>query len=135
MKGIGVQMEKLRQEFEGSNFWKFIGLELEKIEEGSVTLKLPIIDEFLNVKDTVHGGVYASILDTTMGFSARSLGFDAVTTLEMDVHFLKGAMEGTIHAVGNVIHRNRSTFLMEATLYNEAGEKLAHSTGTFKVFE
>jgi len=127
-------MEKIIQDFESSNFWNFIGLELGEIKEGSVTLKLPIKKDFHNVKNTVHGGMYASILDTTMGFSARSLGYDAVTTLDMDIHFLGAVSKGTIHAVGNVIHQNRSTFLVEATLYDEDENRLAHSTGTFKVF-
>jgi len=128
-----MNTEKMLKDFEGSNFWKFIGLEMEKVEKGSVTLKLPVISSFLNVKNSVHGGVYASILDTSMGFSARSLGFDEVTTLEMDVHFLKAVKDGTIYATGNVIHQNRSTALVEAFLYDEEGNRLAHSTGTFRV--
>jgi acyl-CoA thioesterase len=108
-------------------------LELEAVEKGSVHLKLPIIPEFLNVKNSVHGGVYATILDTTMGFSARSLGYDEVTTLEMDVHFLKAVSKGTVYSKGNVIHRNRSTALVEADLFDEESNRLAHSTGTFRV--
>lgn len=130
-----MDTEKILQDFEGSNFWQFIGLEMEKVEKGSVTLKLPVIPSFFNVKNSVHGGIYASILDTSMGFSARSLGFDEVTTLEMDVHFLKGVKEGTIYATGNVIHQNRSTVLVEAGLYDEEGDRLAHSTGTFRVIK
>jgi len=103
------------------------------VEKGSVHLKLPIIPEFLNVKNSVHGGVYATILDTTMGFSARSLGYDEVTTLEMDVHFLKAVSKGTVYSKGNVIHRNRSTALVEADLFDEESNRLAHSTGTFRV--
>lgn len=125
-------MEKIIQDFKSSEFWKFIGLELEEMKKGNVTLKLPIQSSFLNVKDSVHGGIYASILDTAMGFSARSLGFEAVTTLEMNVHFLKGASSGTVYAIGNVIHENRSTVLMEAELFDENDNKLAHSTGTFR---
>ncbi|WP_461183704.1 PaaI family thioesterase [Virgibacillus kimchii] len=119
-------------DFEQSNFWKFIGLELDSVEKGSVCLKLPIIPEFLNVKNSAHGGIYATILDTTMGFSSRSLGFDEVTTLEMDVHFLKAVSSGTIYSKGNVIHQNRSTVLVEAHLFDEDGNRLAHSTGTFR---
>ncbi|MFA1821485.1 PaaI family thioesterase [Virgibacillus oceani] len=133
MKGMDMAMEKMIKDFEGSNFWKYIGLEWDSVEKGSVKLKLPIIPEFLNVKDSVHGGVYATILDTTMGFTARSLGFDAVTTLEMDVHFLKAVKDGTVYSVGNVIHQNRSTALVEADLFDEDGNRLAHSTGTFRV--
>ncbi len=116
-----------------SNFWKFIGLELDKFETGCVTLKLPIIPSFFNVQDSVHGGIYASILDTAMGFTTRSVGYDQVTTLEMDVHFLKGVKEGSIYCVGKVIHQGKSTALVQAELFNEANELLAHSTATFRV--
>lgn len=126
-------MDKIIQDFEGSNFWKFIGLELAQFEEGSVTLKLPIIPSFLNVQDAVHGGIYASILDTTMGFTARSTGFDVVTTLAMDIHFLKGVTKGSIYCVGKVIHRSRSTALVQAELFDETDDLIAHSTGTFRV--
>lgn len=126
-------MEKIKQDFEQSNFFKHVGMEVENVEKGSVTLKLPIIPEHLNVKNTVHGGVYATILDTAMGFTARSLGYDEVTTLEMGIHFLKSIQEGTVFAKGNVIHQNRSTILVEAEMFDEEGNKLAHSTGTFRV--
>lgn len=132
MQNIRQDYQPIREDFEGSNFWKFIGLELEKIETGSVTLKLPVTPSFLNVKNTVHGGIYASILDTAMGFSARSLGYDEVSTLEMNVHFLQAIREGTMYAKGKVIHQNRSTVLVEAELSNENGNRLGHSTGTFR---
>ena len=67
-----------------------------------------------------------------MGFTARSLGYDEVTTLEMGIHFLKSIQEGTVFAKGNVIHQNRSTILVEAEMFDEEGNKLAHSTGTFR---
>lgn len=73
------------------------------MKKGSVLLNCRLF-LFLNVKNSVHGGVYATILDTNMGFSARSLGYDEVTTLEMDVHFLKASSKGTVYSKGNVIH-------------------------------
>lgn len=123
------------QDFKQSNFWKYIGLELDSAEKGSVCLKLPVIPGFLNVSDSVHGGVYATILDTTMGFTTRSLGFDKVTTLEMAVHFLEAVTEGTIYYKGNVIHQSRSTVLAEADLFDEEGNRIAHSTGTFRAIK
>src|SRR5699024_5394904 len=105
----------------------------ESFEEGTVKLKLPVTPSFYNIQNSVHGGIHASILDITMGFTARSIGFDKVTTLETKVHFLKGITKGAIYSEGNVIHQNRSTALLEAKLFNEEGDLLAHSTGTFRV--
>ena len=132
MGGLDIKMQKIIEDFTQSNFWNYIGLELEEVEEGSVRLKLPIFPELLNVTNSVHGGVYATILDTTMGFSTRTLGFDEVLTLEMQVRFLSAVKEGNVYSIGKVIHQSRSTVLVEAELFDEEGKRLAHSTGTFR---
>lgn len=103
------------------------------MEKRSVKLKLPIIPEFMNIKHAVHGGIYVTILETTMGFTSRSLEIYEVTTLQMNVHFVKAVGGGTMYSKGNVIHQNRSTVLVEADLFDEEGNRLAHSTGTFRV--
>src|SRR5699024_12054049 len=51
--------------FTSSDFWKFIGLEIDHYEAGSVRLKLPIKPSFHNIQHIVHGGIFASILDTS----------------------------------------------------------------------
>ena len=51
----------------------------------------------------------------------------------MNVHFLKAVCKGAIYSTGNVIQQNRSTTLVEAELFDEEENRLAHSTGTFRV--
>lgn len=132
MKGLCKGMENVVKDFTTSDFWKFIGLEIDHYEAGSVRLKLPIKPSFHNIQHIVHGGIFASILDTSMGMTLRSTGYDVVTTLDMDIHFLNPAKEGTIYCTGEVIHHSRSTALVKAELVNEDDEILAYSTGTFR---
>src|SRR5699024_12263713 len=101
-------------------------------EAGSVRLKLPIKASFHNIQHIVHGGIFASILDTSMGMTLRSTGYDVVTTLDMDIHFLNPAKEGTMYCTGEVIHHGRSNVWVKAELVNEDDEILAYSTGTFR---
>ncbi|WP_301108749.1 PaaI family thioesterase [Sporosarcina sp.] len=126
-------LEKVRQDFETSAFWKFSGLQTQKLEEGDVELFLPYRPEYDNVRGTIHGGMYMSILDTTMGMLCRSLGSDDVMTIEMATHFLKPAVQEAVYSKASVINRGRSTALVEGKLFNENDELVAHCTATFKL--
>lgn len=126
-------LQIVRSDFENSPFWNFIGLELKELEEGHVLLALPIKKEFINVRNSVHGGIYASVLDTAMGMAGRSLGFDEVATLHLDIQYLNSVMDGTVYSEASIIHQNRNTVFIEGRLKNEDGELLGHCTGTFKL--
>ncbi|MGG4169195.1 PaaI family thioesterase [Rossellomorea vietnamensis] len=126
-------LQKVKADFENSPFWNFIGLELKELEEGHVLLALPIQKEFINVRNSVHGGIYASVLDTAMGMTGRSLGFDEVATLHLDIQYLKSVADGTVYSEASIIHQNRNTAFIEGRLKNEDGELLGHCTGTFKL--
>lgn len=125
-------MEAVLKSFTESNFWNFMGLEVEQFERGQVTLKLPMRYEFENVQGMPHGGVLASILDTSMGITIASLGYENSTTLDMNIHFLKALQAGDIHCKGSVIHQGNSTFFAESLAYDDNGAVLAHANGVFR---
>jgi uncharacterized protein (TIGR00369 family) len=126
-------LQKVKEDFENSSFWKFIGLQLKEMKEGYISLALPLQNDFINVRNSVHGGIYASILDTTMGMTARTAGFDEVATLHLNIQYLKSVVDGMVYSESAIIHQSRNTLLVEGKLMDETGELLAHCTGTFKV--
>lgn len=127
------KLQKVKADFESSPFWNFIGLQLKELKEGYVLLALPIQPEFINVRNSVHGGIYASVLDTAMGMAGRSLGFDGIATLHLNIQFLKSVIDGMVYSEAEIIHQNRNTVFIEGRLKNEVGELLGHCTGTFKI--
>ncbi|SIT71135.1 PaaI family thioesterase [Edaphobacillus lindanitolerans] len=132
---IATQLDRVRGEFEDSEFFRFLGLEITTLEEGDVELRLPYKPELDNVRSTVHGGVYMSVLDTVMGLFIRSLGYDDTMTIQMQTQFLKPLVGGAMTARAELINKTRSTVLLEGRLYNESGELIGHATGTFKVMK
>lgn len=130
---VEENLQNVKSDFEGSPFWNFIGLQLIELKEGAVSLALPFQKDFINVRKSVHGGIYASILDTTMGMVARTLGNSEVSTLHLNIQFLKSALDGTIYSEGKVIHQSRNTVFVEGKIMDETGDLLGHCTGTFKV--
>ena len=83
----------------------------------------------------VHGGVYATMLDTAGWFtSAAAHDVDCwIATSEMSMHLLLPAERTSLRAVGRLIKRGKRQDVAEMHLYDGEGRLLAHATGTFVI--
>ncbi len=91
----------------------------------------------LNINGVVHGGVYATILDTAMGAAVVSLLREGETTAttSLYVEFLRAAREGdTLTARGEVLRRGRHIAFVEGNLYGADGRRLSQARGTWYIW-
>lgn len=111
-------------------------LDMRRITEspGSCTATLVIRDELMNSWGVAHGGAVMSLLDMTMGMSAKSLDPESIgaATIELKVNFIAAAT-GEIVARGQAMRQGRSLVFVEGEVRNAAGDVLAKGTGTFKL--
>lgn len=132
---MGSNFERIREDFKQSLFSEFIGLQLDEVSEGKVILSLPYQKSFENMQQTIHGGVYATVLDTVMGLTCKTLGFDSAITIQMSIQFLKPVRQGAIYADASIVSNSGKTMLVEGRLFDEERNLVAHSTGTFRVLK
>lgn len=91
----------------------------------------------LNLNQVVHGGVYATILDTAMGASVVSTLREGETTAttSLYVEFLRAAREGdTLTARGEMLRRGRHLAFAEGNLFDGAGHRLSQARGTWYIW-
>ena len=91
----------------------------------------------LNLNGVVHGGVYATILDTAMGGAVVSvLGRGETTaTTSLYVEFLRAAREGeTLTARGEVLRRGRHLAFAEGNLFDGQQRRLSQARGTWYIW-
>ncbi|HYB63312.1 MAG TPA: PaaI family thioesterase [Thermoplasmata archaeon] len=109
----------------------------EKSGRGFCTVSGKVESSHLNINGVVHGGVYATILDTAMGGSVVTLlgeGETAATT-SLYVEFLRTAREGEIlTARGHVVRRGRHIAFAEGDLVGTDGERLSQARGTWYIW-
>ena len=130
------QLETLARYFnEEVTFSKHIGAKVEEVEPGRSVLYIDVEDIHLNGTGTLHGGVYASLIDNAMGLSVLALVGVRTATIEMNVHFLGAVNEGRITCRSEVVHRTRRTATAEAKVYDADDNLVAMGTGAFRVFE
>jgi uncharacterized protein (TIGR00369 family) len=119
------QLENLARYFnEEVTFSRHIGAKVEEVEE-----------VHLNGAGTLHGGVYASLIDNAMGLSVLALVGVRTATIQMNVHFLGAVSGGRITCASEVLHRTRRTATAEAKVYDADSNLVALGTGAFRVFE
>src|ERR671920_1094774 len=130
------QLDHLARYFnEEVTFSKHIGAKVEEVEPGRSIVYIEVEDTHLNGAGTLHGGVYASLLDNAMGLSVLALVGVRTATIEMNVHFLGAVNEGRITCESEVLHRTRRTATAEAKVHDAEGNLVALGTGAFRVFE
>jgi uncharacterized protein (TIGR00369 family) len=109
----------------------------EKSGRGFCTVSGKVERRHLNINGVVHGGVYATILDTAMGGSVVSLLVDDETTAttSLYVEFLRAAREGEVlTARGRVLRRGRHIAFAEGDLVGAGGERFSQAHGTWYIW-
>ena len=120
-------------------FIHLLGAQLLRFEEGETEIALDIREELNNSWQIAHGGVVMTLLDVAMAHATRAPrlpeeGPDprGTVTIEMKTSFMRPA-QGRVTCIGRLLHRSAALAFCEATLFNAAGDRLAHATGTFKL--
>jgi len=103
-------------------------------EEGRVAFRLTPQEFHYNPLGSVHGGVYAALLDTACGCAVHTKLPAGVfyTSLDLSVKFLRPMTiaTGTVTAEGTVVHIGRRTALAEARIVDATGKVYATATSS-----
>ena len=89
----------------------------------------------LNGNGTLHGGVYALLIDNAMGLSVAALVGLRTATIGLDLHFLSTVREGRITCSVEIVHRTRRIATVEARVRDGDRNLVAMGTETFRIFE
>lgn len=127
------EFTQLIEQFESGQYFQLLGFEIDKVEYGEALMRLKRKPDNDNMQNMLHGGAIMSGLDIAMGLASRSLGSDAVSTIQMEVRFVKSLAEGSATFHAQVLHRTNSTAILTGRVLSDKDELLAYSTGTFKL--
>ena len=112
---------------------------LVEVDKGRAVFQGTPLVKHLNPMGGVHGGWYATLLDSALGCAVHSLmpAGRAYTTAELSLNIVRAASatSGPLRAIGNVIHCGRQLATAEARIVGPDGRLYAHGTTTCLVFE
>ncbi|MFE0776037.1 PaaI family thioesterase [Streptomyces sp. NPDC058861] len=138
MAGLDFLREIAAGRLPGPPIASLLGFALEEVGDGRVVFSFEPAEEHYNPIGSVHGGVYATLLDSAAGCAVHSTlpRGTAYTSLDLSTRFLRPITiaTGKVRAVGTVLTRGRRTSLAEAGLYDAEDRLLGHATSTCMLF-
>jgi uncharacterized protein (TIGR00369 family) len=137
--GLEMMQMMLRGELPHAPIARTLNFQIIEVAEGRAVFQgAPGADHF-NPLGTVHGGWYATLLDSALGCAVHTLmpPGRAYTTAELGVNLVKsiGPRVQRVRAEGKVLHCGRQLATAEARLFGPDGTLYAHATTTCLVFE
>ena len=111
-----------------------IGLSIDEVDYGEVTMSLATRPDMANPLGTLHGGICATLLDSVMGCAVHTT-LDAGVgygTLELKVNYIRSVpVDGVkLTATAKTIHVGRKTATAEGRVHDPQGRLVAHGTTT-----
>jgi uncharacterized protein (TIGR00369 family) len=125
--------ELVRQRLKESNSSELMGFEVESVHDGRAIFRLEVAPRHKQIHGVVHGGILASLADTTAAIAAYTVVPRGVelATLELKINFLEPVPGGTVKAEARVLRNGRSFVVTECEIFNESGSMAAKALLTF----
>ncbi|MBA4543693.1 PaaI family thioesterase [Thermoactinomyces sp. CICC 10521] len=132
---LALALQAIRQKRERNSAYLsgFLGLSGRFIEEKVYEFRVPITPFMLNRRGIVHGGIAATLADSTMGSCINRLlpeGSGAVTA-ELKINYLKPGTGKMLISRAELLHLGRTLAVLNCEITNEKGKRICYATATF----
>ena len=118
-----------------SPYYELLSKKLSAVDIGYARVEIVLQNKHMNILDSIHGGVYAALIDTAAYWSVYC-GLDEQAghvSVDLCVNNLAGIHEGKIIAEGRSIKIGRKLCTAEATVTDSTGTILAHGTSKMMI--
>ena len=137
--GLELMQAMLRGELPFPPIAATMDFNLVAVADGMATFQGAPLARHLNPMGSVHGGWFATLLDSALGCAVHTKmpPGRAYTTAELGVNLVKALTPKVqrVRAIGQVIPAGRQLATAEARLVGPDGTLYAHATTTCLVFE
>jgi uncharacterized protein (TIGR00369 family) len=139
MHGLDIMRALLEGRFPYPPIAETLDFHLIEVSRGQAIFQGTPQNMHLNPMGTVHGGWYATLLDSAVGCAVQTMlaPGQGYTTAELSVNLVRGARldGGPLRAIGTVLHCGRQLATAEGKIVDAHGRLYAHATTTCMVFE
>ena len=112
-------------------FMGLVGAPAPELDDGTARMVVEVDERHLNPAGAVHGGMLATLVDTTMGAAVRSaVDEEAPATSQLTVTYLRPGKPGRLEVTARVSKRGDDLTMCEADVEQD-GKALVHALATF----
>jgi uncharacterized protein (TIGR00369 family) len=125
--------EAVRKRMQASGATRLMGFSLEVLEKGRAVMRMDVQARHKQIHGVVHGGVLATLADTTAALAAYSVlrrGRE-LATIELKINYMLPIADGHAIAEGRVLRAGRNFIVTECEIRTRKGELAAKALLTF----
>jgi len=110
-----------------------LGMQLVDVKLDEAAISMEMRDELKQPHGVLHGGVTATLIDTTMAFAVRTRipNGEPTATIDLTIHYLRPHVEGTITCTAKNVRAGKRIFTVSAEVMNREGKLLATAVSTY----
>jgi uncharacterized protein (TIGR00369 family) len=122
-------LEMVKELANSSPYYRHVQMQVVGFTQQGCIMNMIVEHQHTNLYGNTHGGAVASLADSTCGVSlAVALERNEYAmTQHLDVSYLKPSTKGILRAEGRLLSRGKNSAVLEADIFNESGEKVAHA--------
>lgn len=125
-------VEAVQESVRTAPYPSLIGMQLAVLDFDRCRIELELGERHLQPFGIVHGGVLATLIDTATFWAGflRLPDDCGMVNVDLKLNYLKAVARGRLRAEGRCLRPGRQISYTEASVYDEAGELVAHGTST-----
>jgi uncharacterized protein (TIGR00369 family) len=131
---LAVQAIKQKRERNSAYISGFMGLKGRFVEDDVYEFRVPVTPFTLNRAGIVHGGITATLADSTIGSLINQRlpeGYKGAVTVELKVNYLKQGLGKELVSRARLVHMGSTLATATCEITNEKNKLIAFTTGTF----
>ena len=128
-------IEELKQTINTSPYPSHMSMRLAAIDIDMAKIVLDTGPQHLQPYGIVHGGVFATLIDTaTFWAGFLRIPEDAgLVNIDLKLNYLKPVTDQKLRAEGLVLRPGKTVSYAEAKVYDETGDLVAHGTSSLMI--
>lgn len=136
MKPNPEHVKKLASLVNRSYFPALLSMRMQRLDAGIAEFAVDIEEKHRQLMGVVHGGVFATLIDTAAFWAVYYAVEDErrwLTSVDLKLNYLAPATGGTLVARGRQIKAGATLCYADATVTDEGGKVLAHGSSTLMI--
>lgn len=127
-----MNAQDIEQKLLKGPFHQWLGLKVQQVAEGEITLRVPFRDEFVvnPAGGYIHGGILATLIDLAADWALVAWTGKGVPTLNVHVDYHRPA-RGDLTVKAKVIKRGKLASSAEAWIYDAENRLVASGRGLY----
>ncbi|MCA1590053.1 MAG: PaaI family thioesterase [Acidobacteria bacterium] len=131
-----ISEEHMRLAAEGLHnlpFGRLMGMRLLDMSENEAVIAIDMRDDLRQPSGVLHGGVTATLIDTTMAFAVmtRIEPGAATATIDLTVHYLRPHTNGRVTCRAKIVRAGKRIFTVSAEVASEDEKLIATAISTY----